>query len=171
MDGACGKSPPRVVLRPRSPFVLVVLVVCVALAWVLTSRPATAHAEPECTNPPVGAVLAAAPAVVEIWFSEEVDPALTQLTVVAADGSQIDRGDTTVDLNDLERKHVTVSLKPGLGPGSYDVRWHSVSGADQDVAEGSFTFTVAVPATPGPASPTPLASPIGPPTATPIACG
>jgi methionine-rich copper-binding protein CopC len=140
---------------------LVVLAVLVPLAPV---RSVVAHAEPRCTNPTDGAVVATAPAVVEIWFSEDADPSGTTLTVLAPDGTQVDQGDTQVDLYDPQHEHVTVSLPTGLGPGTYAVRWHSLSAIDGDEADGSFAFTVALAGTPG-ASPVPARSPLASPQA------
>jgi methionine-rich copper-binding protein CopC len=145
------------------------------------SRPVLAHAEPDRLAPEAGSLVASAPAIVEIWFDEEVTPGETTVAVFDANGNQVDLGDSQVDLNDPERRHVTVSLRPGLPPGTYTVRWHSLSAADQDPADGRFAFTIAGAAspaadTPPRASPTVAASPVQvaspapatpPPTATP----
>lgn len=127
------------------------------LAWAPPVPIATAHAELDRSNPTAGGVIPAAPAAVEVWFTEEVDAELTTLRVTGPDGTPADLGDAAVDLNDLSRRRATVSLKPGSGPGTYTVAWHAVSPADQAVSEGSFAFTVTggSPGTP-PGTPCPL---------------
>ncbi|MEA2524222.1 MAG: copper resistance protein [Thermomicrobiales bacterium] len=131
--------------------------------FILPPNSALAHAEPERTNPPINGRVATAPAKLEVWFSEEVDPSDVLLTVRTADGSIVDQGDTAVDLFDPERRHVTVSLKPGLAPGNYVVQWHTLSALDGDTADGFFSFFVEG-GTPGAS---PIASPASSTAATP----
>lgn len=140
---------------PGKSVVVVLLVVSAVLAPIALVRSGAAHAEPRCSNLADGDVVNATPAAVDIWFSEEVDPTNTKLTVVAPGGTEVHQGDTRVDLYDPNREHVTGSLKPGLEPGTCTVRWHSVSATDGDAADGAFTFTVAASGTPVAASPRP----------------
>jgi methionine-rich copper-binding protein CopC len=116
-------------------------VLTVLLAALVAARGTRAHAELERSSPAAGEVLPAAPAMVEVWFTEEAG-AGTTIVVTGPDGQPVDQGDTQVDLYDPERRHVTVSLLPSLGAGLYTVRWQSVSGIDDDAAEGEFVFTV-----------------------------
>ncbi|MCC6792390.1 MAG: copper resistance protein CopC [Thermomicrobiales bacterium] len=102
----------------------------------------SAHAEPERAEPAINGVVPVAPAVVEIWFDEEVKTEGTTIQVIGPGGIQVDLGDAAVDLQDPNRQHVTVSLRPDLGPGSYTVQWVSVSGADNDEARGGYLVTV-----------------------------
>jgi methionine-rich copper-binding protein CopC len=155
------------------------------LALVVVAGPAhlvSAHAEPERAEPPINGTVSVAPAKVEIWFGEEVDTEQTVIMVTGADGATVDLGDTTVDLNDPEHKHVTVSLKPNLPAGTYNVAWTSVSAEDQDEASGIYTFTVTGAGTPEAspgaspvASPSPMSSPEGSPASsamqTPVSSG
>jgi methionine-rich copper-binding protein CopC len=119
-----------------------------ALLGLGSAAHVSAHAEPERAIPPINGVVDAAPAVVEIWFSEEAKTEGTTIIVIGPGGIQVDMGDAKVDLNDPERKHVTVSLRPNLGPGAYTVQWHSVSGTDGDSAQGGYLFTVGSGGTP-----------------------
>jgi methionine-rich copper-binding protein CopC len=125
-----------------------------------TTESASAHAEPERANPPINGAVPVAPAMVEIWFDEEVKSEGTTIQVIGPDGIQVDLGDATVDLQDPNRQHVTVSLRPGLGPGAYTVQWVSLSSADGDEARGGYLFRV------GAASP--VASPAVSPVAEPV---
>src|SRR4051794_14544317 len=103
----------------------------VALVYLLLpASGALAHAEAERANPPINGRVASAPAILEVWFTEEVATDSAALTVRAPDGTAADLGDTAVDLFDPERKHVTVSLRPGLPAGNYVVQWHTQSATD-----------------------------------------
>jgi len=123
-------------------------------------RTVSAHAEPERANPPINDTVPVAPAVVEIWFDEEVSSEGTTIQEIGPDGVQVDLGDASVDLQDQNRQHVTVSLRAGLGRGSYTVQWVSVSGADGDEARGGYIFRVgaASPVASPAASPAPAAA-------------
>jgi methionine-rich copper-binding protein CopC len=165
----------------RQPGVLGAAVVSLLLAvtgWGLVS-PVRAHAELDRSNPAPNSTVGAPPAIVEAWFSEDLDSNGSRLSVFGPDGTQVDKGDSAVDLYDPLRRHATVSLKAGLGPGVYTVRWTSVSSIDGDTADGSFTFTVGGPgppcasATPGatPPAATPPAATPGAGTPTAIQCG
>jgi methionine-rich copper-binding protein CopC len=130
--------------------------------------PVRAHAEFDHSNPTPNATVPSAPSIVEAWFTEDLDSNGTVLSVFGPDGSQVDKGDSAVDLFDPLRRHATVSLKDGLGPGTYIVKWTSVSSIDGDTANGSFTFTVGgsgTPCTSGTPGATP--SPATPALATP----
>lgn len=134
---------------------------------LMVSQRALAHAEPERASPPIGGTVAELPARLEVWFTEEVREA--DLTVRAPDGTVVNTGEAALDLNDPERRHVTVALGPSRGPGDYVVEWRTVSAIDGDTAEDVFRFTLIAGGTPT-ASPeaSPLASPVASPAASPI---
>jgi methionine-rich copper-binding protein CopC len=134
--------------------------VIAALAVVaLTVHAAAAHAVPERGNPPIDGVVSAAPEVLEVVFSEEIVPDGTALEVYSLEGERVDAGDSAADLDDPERRRVTVGLNEGLGPGAYLVQWTSHSAIDDDVVSGSFQFRIDPDATPEPAAATPVAAP------------
>jgi methionine-rich copper-binding protein CopC len=108
------------------------------LALVAASS-ASAHAFIDHAEPPVGSTVHAPPARVEVWFSEDLEPAFSTLKVVDAAGGQVDRKDKAVPEGDKRR--MAVSLKP-LPPGKYRVVWRALS-VDSHVTEGDFTFEVA----------------------------
>jgi methionine-rich copper-binding protein CopC len=110
---------------------------------VRSASQVSAHAEYDHSNPGSGATVDHAPEIVEAWFTEDLDSNGTTLTVTGPDGARVDKGDAAVDLYDPERRHTTVSLEDGLGPGTYTVNWTSVSSEDGDTATGSFQFTIA----------------------------
>jgi copper resistance protein C len=97
-----------------------------------------AHAMLERAAPAVGSTVHVAPARVELWFSEQLEPAFSTVKVLDKDGRQVDRGDKTIDRAD--RKHVLVSLPP-LAPGHYRVVWRALS-VDSHVTQGDYGFDV-----------------------------
>ena len=98
-----------------------------------------AHAMLERAAPKVGSTVQAAPGRVELWFSEELEPAFSSIKVLDASGRQVDRGDKRID--GADRRHVLVSLPP-LAPGRYRVVWRALS-VDSHVTEGDYTFDLA----------------------------
>ena len=128
-------------IRNRLAVAAAVLLLLVAFGWRQADS-VRAHAEFDHSNPAPNSTVAAPPTIVEAWFTEDLDSNGTNFSVFGPDGAQVDKGDSAVDLDDPLRRHATVSLKEGLGPGVYTVKWTSVSSIDGDTANGSFTFTV-----------------------------
>lgn len=120
---------------------LLVALLVSLLAFAGTAGLALAHAELVSSDPADGARLAAAPAKITLVFSQELEPDGNLITVTDAAGNQVDAGDTTLDLNDPERKTLTVSLRSGLGDGAYTVSWKNAS-VDGHSEEGTLSFTV-----------------------------
>lgn len=159
------------------------LLLCL-IAWrLLAAAPARAHAEVERSNPPADAVLAQAPSVVELWFTQELfrREGENRLEVTGADGARVDQGDARLD--DDDRTHMLVSLLPDLPDGIYTVHWRTLSLDDGHGEEGNFRFTVSSQADPAaaaspapatvtvPAVPTSVATPSPPPAAPPTPTG
>ncbi len=111
----------------------------VVLAALMISTAAQSHAVLDHASPPVGTRVSASPPTVELWFSQELEPAFSTVKVVDKAGKRVDRGDKTFDSRD--RSHATVSL-PVLPAGRYRVIWRAVS-VDTHVTEGDFTFDLA----------------------------
>ena len=109
------------------------------LLAALAASAAWAHAVLDHAEPRVGSTVHSAPAGVEVWFSEDLEPAFSTLKVVDAAGRQVDRMDKS--LPDGDRSRMRVSLVP-LPPGKYRVIWRALS-VDTHVTEGDFTFEVA----------------------------
>ncbi len=78
------------------------------------------------------------PATLRIWFTQELEPAFSTVTVTDASGARVDDGDVKVDAKD--QTLMQVSLKK-LPPGTYTVKWRVVS-VDTHTTDGDFTFTV-----------------------------
>ncbi len=107
-------------------------------------RPAWGHAKLLRAQPASGSTVKTAPTIVRAWFSEELYPKTSALSVWDSRGRRVDDGKGGVDLNDLDRKSMIANVKlPGLGV--YTVKWKAVSADDRFVATGSVRFTVAAP--------------------------
>jgi hypothetical protein len=100
---------------------------------------ASAHAHLQTTVPPVGSTVAAAPAELQLQFSEGVEPRFSTVVVTAGSGGAVNAGAIHTDPNDAKRVLVPVGQ---LAPGTYTVTWHAVS-VDTHKTQGSYRFTIA----------------------------
>ena len=79
-----------------------------------------------------------APQQVSVWFTEDVEEALSSLQVQDASGNRIDLKDCHRDPKDAKR--LLVSLPDKLAAGAYKVMWKVVS-TDTHTTQGDFKFT------------------------------
>ena len=103
------------------------VLVWVALSLLLPDDTAFAHANLARASPAPNSVLDEAPSRVAIWFTEPVEPSLSEIQVLDPQGSRVDDGDSLVDAND------PLAMSVGLGPvpdGTYTVAWKNVSTVD-----------------------------------------
>jgi copper resistance protein C len=107
-------------------------------ALLLAAPAARAHAFLDHANPAVGSTLRQPPAVVSLWFTQELEPAFSTLSIVDQSGQRVDGGDAQVDARDQTLLHASLKLLP---PGTYKVIWRVVS-VDTHTTEGTFTFRV-----------------------------
>jgi hypothetical protein len=97
-----------------------------------------AHAFLKRAEPGVGSTVQTSPNEVRIWFTENIEPALSSIQVFDASGKEVDKRDVHLDRSDHALLHV--SLSP-LESGTYKVAWRVVS-VDTHVTNGSFTFQI-----------------------------
>jgi methionine-rich copper-binding protein CopC len=100
-----------------------------------TTAAAWAHAFLERSNPGAGAILAAPPKILTLDFSEQLEPAFSDVTVSDTNGRAV-----TSASDNIAGTRMSVTL-PALKPGSYKVTWHALS-VDTHRTQGSFSFTV-----------------------------
>ncbi len=118
------------------PFWLAVwMVACAARA----AAPAHAHAFLDHATPAVGSTVHGSPPRVELWFTQELEPAFSTVRVLDQGNHRQDSGDAKVEPGDATRLQVPL---PQLAPGRYRVEWRVLS-VDTHVTEGDFTFVVA----------------------------
>jgi methionine-rich copper-binding protein CopC len=106
---------------------------------ILGATPAArSHASLDRASPAVGSAVPSAPAAVTLWFTQEIEPAFSSLTVTNQAGQRVDLGNMQVPPG--APAQLQVGLRP-LPPGTYTVSWHVVS-VDTHPTQGSFTFRV-----------------------------
>ncbi|HTA55403.1 MAG TPA: copper resistance CopC family protein [Candidatus Acidoferrales bacterium] len=109
------------------------------LAEILIAPAAVrAHAFLDHTDPAVGSTVPTAPPEMHLWFTQELEPAFTWVTVSDKSGASMNDGPATVDSSN--KQEMDVKLKP-LQAGTYTVKWHALS-VDTHTTEGDFTFQV-----------------------------
>lgn len=113
------------------------------LAWLallaaLLPGAALAHAFLDHAIPAVGGTVAAAPAELRLFFSQELEPSFSGLSLFGADGQAVATGAASVDPQN--RSQMVLKLPP-LASGHYRVSWHAVS-VDTHRTEGTFTFDI-----------------------------
>jgi copper transport protein len=121
------------------------LVLGAAAAMLLIAQPASAHADLVRSDPPDGSVLAHAPSVARLWFSEEISPEFSSARVVdhtgaVITGSRIQAGG--------DPRQLTVEL-PSLAAGTYGLVWRVLAEDDGHTTRGVVVFTVGAAAAAG----------------------
>jgi copper transport protein len=122
------------------------------LTFFLFPQDASAHAILLRSDPQKLAVLTTSPAQVNMWFSEDLNPAFSTAFVINAVNSAANnvQGDirTHVDKHDAQisdnnAREMDVSLKPDLPPAVYLVLYRTQSADDGHILYGYFLFKVA----------------------------
>ena len=108
-----------------------------ALATVVaTTAIVSAHMAYSRSLPEKDATISESPSEVQIWFTQNPEPAISQLSLEGSSG-EIALGDTAVGAE----KSIVAAVPTTLGPGSYTVKWRS-AGDDGHVQRGEFGFTI-----------------------------
>jgi len=94
---------------------------------------AQAHAFLDHANPRVGSTVTA-PDHVQLWMTEELEPAFSKVQVFDSEKHQVDKKDDKISGSTM-----TVSL-PKLAAGTYLVKWTAVA-TDTHYTNGTFNFT------------------------------
>lgn len=118
---------------------LLVAAALAGAAWTGFAAAAFAHAFLDHADPAVGSTVKSAPAQVQIWFSEALEPAFSTIAVNDGQGHKVAPGKARVDPADHTLLELDIATLP---PGTYKVVWRAVS-VDTHVTEGNFNFTVA----------------------------
>jgi methionine-rich copper-binding protein CopC len=115
--------------------IIVTLAAAVAIGAAQAVR---AHAFLDHSRPAVGSSVPTAPAVVTLWFTQDLEPAFSSVTVTNESGERVDLGNAQIPQG--SPAELQIGLKP-LPRGTYLVSWHVVS-VDTHPTEGTFTFEV-----------------------------
>jgi methionine-rich copper-binding protein CopC len=97
-----------------------------------------AHAFLDHSDPAVGSTVPTSPSVMHLWFTQELEPAFSWVTVTDKSGASVSDGPAAIDPSN--KSEFNVKLKP-LPAGTYTVKWHALS-VDTHTTEGDFTFQV-----------------------------
>jgi methionine-rich copper-binding protein CopC len=116
----------------------IVMALTAAAATLVAAAGARAHAFLDHASPAVGSSVPTAPTVVTIWFTQDLEPAFSNVTVTNEAGQRVDLGNARIPPGSPAELHI--GLRP-LPPGTYLVSWHVVS-VDTHPTEGTFTFEV-----------------------------
>src|SRR5215813_13895623 len=130
-----GRRPSAVRILRRS----AALALGAAAALLVLAQPASAHADLIRSDPPDGSVLAHAPSVARLWFSEEISPEFSSARVVDRTGAAITGSRARTGGGDP--RQLTVEL-PRLGTGTYGLAWRVLAEDDGHTTGGVIVFTV-----------------------------
>lgn len=123
--------------RQRDQRFLVALIV-LAL-WIGGTATVFAHARPRSSIPAASSQLMQSPAQVQIVFSEETTPAMSDGRVTNEAGEVVSTG---FIVDPADRTQMRIALRPNLPNGTYTVGWRTFTGDDNGTAQGTFTFSV-----------------------------
>jgi copper resistance protein C len=107
----------------------------VALGGAVEAR---AHAFLDHASPAVGSTVPVPPPIVALWFTQDLEPAFSSVTVTNEAGQRVDLANARISQD--SPAELQIGLKP-LAPGTYLVSWHVVS-VDTHPTEGTFTFEI-----------------------------
>lgn len=116
---------------------------CAISLTLLLPELVSAHAILLTSNPAKDAVLRTPPTQIQMWFSEDLNPALSTVQVINSERQRVDKSDPHVNAGNS--REMDVSLQANLQPDVYIVVWRTDSADDGHVLLGSFIFTVANP--------------------------
>ena len=117
---------------------LILLLAPPLAAALLPATRARAHAFLDHAVPAVGSIVTATPTRVQLFFTQDLEPAFTGATIANANGQPVATGPAVFD--PLNKAEMVLNLPP-LVPGHYKVNWHALS-VDTHRTEGSFAFDV-----------------------------
>ena len=109
----------------------------IAAPVMLFASGAQAHAHLVKASPAENAAVAA-PAALDLQFSEKLEAKFSGLTLMKADGADVP---VTSQVPAKDAKVIHAVPKGALAPGAYMVMWHVVS-ADGHKMKGQYNFTV-----------------------------
>lgn len=121
---------------------LVATLILIVSVMTLFSSVALAHAAFVRSEPAPNSVLSDPPGAVTIWFTEWVEPGLSNIIVLDSTGRRVNTQEATVLPGDPDALTVPLS---SLHQGTYTVAWKNFSRVDGHSLSGSFVFSVGVP--------------------------
>ena len=114
------------------------LATTVALALLLVPAAVLAHAFLDHSDPAVGSTVPTSPGVMHLWFTQQLEPAFSSVTVTDQSGAVVNAAPAAIDPGN--RSELDVKLKQ-LPAGTYKVKWHVLS-VDTHTTQGDYVFHV-----------------------------
>jgi copper resistance protein C len=116
-----------------------IIIALVAVTVACGGAPsARAHAFLDHASPAVGSSVPTSPPDVTLWFTQDLEPAFSDVTVTNDAGQRVDLGNAHIPPGSPDQLQIGLKKLP---PGTYTVSWHVVS-VDTHPTEGTFTFVV-----------------------------
>ncbi|HEX3415364.1 MAG TPA: copper resistance protein CopC, partial [Stellaceae bacterium] len=116
-----------------------IVIALLAGAVAIGTAPAgQAHAFLDHASPAVGSSVPASPQVVTLWFTQDLEPAFSDVTVTNEAGQRVDLGNAHIPQGSPAELQIELKRLPR---GTYTVSWHVVS-VDTHPTEGTFIFEV-----------------------------
>jgi copper transport protein len=132
----------------------IVIATVVTLAFLGMPQQSLAHPITVNSSPKPFQSLSSSPTEVTISFTEPIELSYSTISVLAPDGSRVDKNDPHNVNGDTQS--LAVSLQPNLPEGVYTVNTKVLSAVDGHVVENAFTFGIG-------STPTPSTGPSGAP--------
>ena len=117
-------------MNSKARLVLVTLLLAATNAW--------ANAFVDHVEPAVGSTVDTPPTEIKIWFTENVQPAFSQIQLLDRRRRPVTQNKAEVDSDDPTLLKLSI---PALKRGIYEVRWRVVS-VDTHMTVGTFSFKV-----------------------------
>lgn len=108
------------------------------VAMLIAPAIVQAHAFLDHSDPAVGSTVPTSPAVMHLWFTQELEPAFSWATVSDRSGTAVSDGPAAIDPGNPSELDIKLKSLPA---GTYTVKWHALS-VDTHTTEGDFTFQV-----------------------------
>ena len=115
-----------------------ILATSIALALLFFPAAVLAHAFLDHSDPAVGSTVPASPDVMHLWFTQQLEPAFSTVTVTDQSGAAVNAAPAAIDPGN--RSELDVNLKQ-VPAGTYKVKWHVLS-VDTHTTEGDYVFHV-----------------------------
>jgi methionine-rich copper-binding protein CopC len=116
----------------------IILALVAGVLGIVAAPSLWAHAFLDHASPAVGSSVPAAPSLITLWFTQDLEPTFSGVTVTNEAGQRVDLGNAQIARG--SPAELQIGLKP-LAPGTYLVSWHVVS-VDTHPTEGTFTFEI-----------------------------
>jgi methionine-rich copper-binding protein CopC len=114
------------------------LATTVALALLLVPGVVLAHAFLDHSDPAVGSTVPTSPDVMHLWFTQQLEPAFSTVTVTNQSGAAVNAAPAAIDPGNRSELDVKLNQLPA---GTYKVKWHVLS-VDTHTTQGDYVFHV-----------------------------